>query len=104
MAKPVTKTEVLRTIRRETSKIGIIYDVNGLVSKIYTAASNSVAGDYCLIKEFIYYPATTVVKGRKEGYGLWLQAFDDAFVIGDNLVDDLSNNLIDDLGNQLISA
>lgn len=104
MAKPVTKTEILKTIRKEISKIGILYDVDNRVSKIYTAAVDSVAGDYCLIKEFIYYPSSLVVKGRKEGYGLWLQIFDDAFITGDNLVDELNNELQDELGNQLIGA
>lgn len=100
MAKPTTKTESLITIRREINKQGFVYDGSNRTLKIYTAPIFAVAGDQCHVREFLYYPSTNIVKGRKEGYDVWLQLFDDAYSVND-LVDDMSNNLVDDFGNQL---
>lgn len=97
----LTKTEVLLTLQNEIEKEHIELDISGRVYKIYGALSDAVTGDICLVKEFIYYGATTNVKGRIEGYGEWDSAFDLPTTPPSFLVDDMSNYLQDDLGNQL---
>lgn len=100
MGTPTTKTEVLRTLLKETVKEYDEFDVDNRVSKKYIAPSFAAANSPCFVIEYIYYPGTVIVKGRKEGYGVWLAGFEDP----DLLVDDLSNQLTDDLGNRLLGV
>ena len=72
----LTKTEVLLTLQNENAKSYVEFDVNGRISKLYETPSTSIQGDACLVKEFIYYSDTQIVKGRKEGYGTWLSLYD----------------------------
>lgn len=99
--KPVTKTEVLIAVRKELNKQGFIYDGSARTSKIYTAPLHAEVGDYCHVREFLYYPSTNTVKGRKEGYALWLQEFETAFLGLDNLVDEINDDLVDEGSDQL---
>ena len=93
-----TKTEFLKTFRREISKDHVEYDMTGRPYKIYVAPSSAVPGDVCLVKEFLYHGITTIVKGRMEGYTTWQAGFD---TDPDFLTDDLSNLLTDSLSNHL---
>lgn len=95
-----TKTELLRTIRKEITKEHIEFDVDNRPSKKYVAPSDAVQDTPCLVIEYLYYPATVIVRGRKEGYAVWQTSFEDP----DLLVDDLSNQLTDDLGNELLGV
>lgn len=87
------------TLQNEIAKEFVEFDGLNRVSKIYVATSDSIDGDRCLVKEFIYYGISTVVRGRIEGYGFWSSSFD---AIPDFLTDDLSNLLTDDTGNILM--
>lgn len=97
MGKPTTKDELLITIRREINKEHITFDGSNRPSKKYVAPLDAVQDSPCYVVEYLYWPATAIVKGRSEGYDVWQTSFDDP----DFLVDDLSNPLTDDLGNGL---
>lgn len=98
MAKPSAKTELLIQIRREICKEHIEFDGSNRPSIKYIAPVYAIQDTPCFVIEYLYYPATTIVKGRKEGYGVWQSSFEDP----DLLVDELSNQLVDDLGNDLV--
>lgn len=76
MGKPTTKSESLKTVRREINKQGFELDGFDRVVKIFTAPLTAVDGDYCHVRELVYYTTTNTVKGRTEGYGLWSSAYD----------------------------
>lgn len=98
MGKPTTKTELLIQIRREINKWHTEFDGFNRPSKTYIAPVYAVQDTPCFVMEYLYYPSTNIVKGRKEGYTVWQSSFEDP----DFLVDDLSNLLTDDLGNYLL--
>ncbi len=97
MGTATTKTELLRTIRKELSKEYVEFDIFGLPYKKYVAPIFSQDGDPCIVIEFIYHTGTTIVKGRKEGYTTWSSAFDPAL----GLVDELGDDLTDEFGETL---
>ncbi len=99
MGTPTTKTEVLLTILKEINKKHTEYDGLNRPSIAYTARIGAITGTPCHVIDYIYYGLTSVVKGRKEGYGTWQSTFD-----GDQalLTDDLFNELTDNLGDQLV--
>jgi hypothetical protein len=99
LAKPTTKTEVLRTVRLEINKQYIEYDLLERIQKIYTAPSDAIGGTPCIVIEYIYYGTGNNVRGRKEGYDVWSDSFDGN---PDFLTDDLFNILEDNLANQLV--
>lgn len=86
-----TKTELLRTLKREVTKEYIEFDIFNLPSKKYVAPAFAEDGDPCLVIEFIYYPGTAIIKGRKEGYASWSTAFEPSLTLVDELGDDLLN-------------
>lgn len=82
MGKPKSKTELLTTQLNELSKIYIAFDGLGRQQFVYSAYTNAVHGDPCIVTEYIYTgPATTTIKARKEGYATWDSAWDADFTV-----------------------
>lgn len=95
------KTEIFITLQNEITKDHLEFDLAGRVAKIYSALSDAVTGDVCLVKELIYYGSTITIKGRKEGYGVWDSAFDNPPLVSEFLTDESTNRLTDESGNHL---
>ncbi len=87
-------------MRRELIKEHCTYDGSDRPLKKYIAPISAVQDTPCFVVEYLYYGASSIVKGRSEGYDVWQSSFDEL----DYLVDDLGNNLTDDLGNLLLGA
>lgn len=84
MATPTTKTELLKTSEFELIKQYQQLDVYGRPWKLYTASSNAVQGDPCLVTEFLYVDTiTTTLKGKLDGYSTWDKDFvpDSSFTV-----------------------
>jgi hypothetical protein len=84
VATPTTKTELLLTSQHELIKQYIELDGQGRTGKIYTASSNAVQGDPCLVTEFAYQsPTSTLIIGRFDGYDTWQVSFvpDSSFTV-----------------------
>lgn len=72
MATPTTKTELLKTAEHEVIKQYQQLDTYGRPWKLYTASSNAIQGDPCLVTEFLYVDTiTTTLKGKLDGYTTW---------------------------------
>lgn len=93
-----TREDILTQIRHEITKTHTEFDGSDRPSKIYVAPVYAEQDTPCFVVEFIYHTGLNIVKGRKEGLGLWQSSFEDPYM----LVDDLGNQLIDDLGNDLL--
>ena len=79
MATPTTETELLKTHSSELVKQYIELDGQQRPSKVYTASRNAVDGSPCEVTEYVYQsPTSTQIKGRKEGYSVWDEAWVDA--------------------------
>lgn len=98
---PTTKTELLKTLRREVSKTHIEFDGQSRPKKVYHAKADASDGEDCFVIEYIYHAGLDKIRGRKEGYSVWSSSFEQVLV---NLTDDLSNFLADDLGNDLLGV
>lgn len=70
------KNELLSKIKKEILKEHVAFDSGNRISKKYLAPIGAVDGSPCLVIEYIYYPTSTTVKGRSEGYGQWSASFD----------------------------
>ena len=84
MGTPTTKTELIKTVEKELIKQFQLLDILGRPYKLYTASTNALNGDPCLVTEFIYQsPTSTVMKGKKEGYSQWDTTFvpDSSFTV-----------------------
>jgi hypothetical protein len=72
MATPTTKTELLVTGEHELVKVYQLLDGQNRPYKIYTASTNAVDGDPCLVTEIVYVsPTSTAVLAQKDGYDEW---------------------------------
>lgn len=72
MATPTTKTELIKTSEHELIKLYQLVDGQDRPYKIYTASTNAVQGDPCLVTEIIYSsPTSTMVLAQKEAYDSW---------------------------------
>jgi hypothetical protein len=75
--KPSTKTELLKTIKREVTKEYTLYDGSSRPSKKFIAPLNALDGAPCFVVEYIYsvtFPGTII--GRKEAYDSWSSSYD----------------------------
>jgi len=71
-----TKTELLRSTKRELLKEFCTFDGSDRALKKYIAPADTVLGEPCLVVEYLYYGITSVVKGRSEGYDVWQAGFE----------------------------
>ena len=81
-----SKTDLLKAHQEELVKVYQELDNEGRPKKIYTAHTFAKHGDRCTVMELIYQgPASTVVKGRKEGISAWDATWvpDSAFTISE---------------------
>jgi len=81
---PTTKTELLKTSEHELVKQYQVLDAFGRPSLLYTAATNALHGDPCLVTEFVYVDTTsTQIKGKLDGYATWDEDFvpDSSFTV-----------------------
>lgn len=82
MAKPTSKTELLTTHLHELTKVYVEVDGQSRPSKTYTAKTDAVDGDACLVTEYIYLNSTsTQVIARKEAYDTWDGTWDADFTV-----------------------
>lgn len=84
VGQPQDGSEFLVTSEHELIKRFQLLDVYGRPHKLYTASSNALNGDPCLVSEFIYVDnITTILKGKIEGFANWDNSFvpDSSFTV-----------------------
>lgn len=71
--------ELYTTQRNEHVKQYLEFDVNGRLSKSYTASTSCPVGGPCEVTSYGYINATaTIINARLEERGVWSQPFQDA--------------------------
>lgn len=76
------KYSVLKTLLHELSKTFIVRDGLGRIWKVYSAKSDALNNDPCILTEYIYTtPTSSDIAGEKEVNAQWDSTWDAGFTI-----------------------
>ena len=76
MGEPTTKTEMLKTVRKELMKQYIVYDGSSRMTDVYEGPNDMYHGAPCIHTQYGYDGPSTRIYKMRESYATWDSTWD----------------------------